>query len=596
MPSYTVPSDFIPLENTLLTSRDADQVVAFNQEGEVSWHQWQARTLAWQENLSQYQESRWAVFHSDSSEFSAILFALWSLNKTCVIPGINNATTTVDLLNHVDGFIGQFDESVLKEQSIKSAIDKPYLKKTEPVDLTILEPVQLASTQPLIEIFTSGSSGKPLAIPKTLDQLGQEIQSLEQLWGAEINHSRIVSTVSHQHIYGLLFRVLWPICAQRAFCQYNFEFIEDLSNKLNRIGDCVLISSPTHLSRLPQGLDTSLLRQSVKTVFSSGAPLNPEDSQVANVFFQANINEVFGSSETGGIAWRQQYNDQFQYWQPLPNITFRIDQQSKCLEIKSPHIAEPDWYLTSDLAQSINDSSFKLLGRSDKIVKIEGKRLSITAMENRLSEETSILEARVITLDNSLSNRRIEIGAAIVLTEAGQQQLAELGRRAFSQQLKNILLTQFERPLLPRRWRFVKKFKRNSQSKVLHQDLVDLFMQSPPPVVLPVIVKAEQENESSVLLHLIIPKDLQYFDGHFEKHPILPGVVQTHWAEHYSREYFSFSENFSGLSNIKFQQIITPGQTVTLSLNLSQKAETSSISFIYSSDSGKHASGKLNFN
>lgn len=594
MPSSISLTKFIALEDTLLTSRAADHLVAVNQTDNFAWHHWQGRVRAWQKCLNQYQKVKWAVFHSDSFEFSAILFALWSLNKTSVIPGTNNATTTLDLFDYVDGFIGQFDETHFEKN--KAIADKPYLQGVETEISFSLKSVQLNTELPLVEIFTSGSSGKPLAISKTLTQLGQEVQSLETLWGGEINDSRVISTVSHQHIYGLLFRILWPICAQRAFYQHNFEFIEDLSNKLNHIGRCILISSPTHLSRLPQGLNTSHLEKFVNSVFSSGAPLNKEDSAIAYSFFQASINEVFGSSETGGIAWRQQHNEQRQYWQSLPKVQFRIDQQSKCLEIQSTHLADSNWYLTSDLAEAIDKHSFNLLGRSDKIVKVEGKRLSITAMENRLAAETSVLEARIISLEKNVNSKRVEIGAAIVLKTEGQNLLAQLGRRAFSQKLKDILLTQFERPLLPRRWRFVHEFKRNSQSKVLHQDLVDLFMQPVPHVIWPVITKTEHENENQILLHLIIPKDLKYFDGHFDQHPILPGVVQTHWAEHYAREHFSFSENFTGLSNIKFQQIIAPGQTVTLSLNLSQKAKTSFISFSYSSDSGKHASGKLNFN
>lgn len=579
-------SSFIPLDSILLTARPPEQVFAFCPAKAISWQVWQARVHAWQECLSQYKEEKWAVFHSDSAEFSAILFALWSLNKTSCIPGINNSATTKDLEKHADGFIGQFEGHIFK----------PYLQSATAVSddtcsLAVM-PSKLNIELPLIEIFTSGSSGKPLAIAKTLTQLSREIESLEQLWGCDINSARIVSTVSHQHIYGLLFRILWPICAQRAFSRFNFEFIEDLANKLNSIGETVLISSPTHLSRLPEGLDKTHIRSLTKAVFSSGAPLKEQDSYQAFEFFHTNINEVFGSSETGGIAWRQQHSNQYQYWNVLPNVIFKIDTDSSRLQTQSPHLMTDDWYLTSDLAQGIDQHSFKLLGRSDKIVKVEGKRLSITAMENRLMAETSIEEARIITID---TNKRIEIGAAIVLSTQGLCLLAKIGRRAFSLQLKEALLTQFERPLLPRRWRFVAEFKRNSQSKVLHQDLIDLFMQTAPHVLLPVIVKTAQENENTVLLDLIVPKELRYFDGHFDQHPVLPGVVQTHWAEYYAREHFEFSENFSGLSNIKFQQIITPGQEVKLLLSLSHKNESTAISFSYSSDTGKHASGKLNF-
>lgn len=586
----TMALGFIPLEETLFTERADEQIVSFSQSNQVDWKAWQIKVRAWQQCLSHYQENKWAVFHHDSFEFSAILFALWSLDKISCIAGNNHLATTGDLEHHVDGFIGQFD----------GHISKPFLQQVNleiyNAHKVVFEPVHLDIEYPLIEIFTSGSSGKPLAITKTLQQLSQEISSLEQLWGDELKTARVVSTVSHQHIYGLLFRILWPLCAQRAFHRSNFEFIEDLANNLDSIGDFALISSPTHLSRLPQGLEKTSLQYLVKTVFSSGAPLQLEDSQRANVFFQTAINEVFGSSETGGIAWRQQHTDRYKHWKAMPNIIFEIDQGSGCLSIQSPHLPSDNWYVTSDLALAIDQHSFKLLGRSDKIVKIEGKRLSITAMENRLLEQSYIEEARIIVLENERSdNKRSEICAALILNQEGRQALAKCGRLQFSRQLKDILLQQFERPLLPRRWRFVDVLNRNSQSKILHQDLIDLFMKTIPHVTLPVIIKTEQENDSSVTLDLIVPKELRYFDGHFEQHPILPGVVQTHWAEHYARENFCFSNNFIGLSNIKFQQIISPGQQVKLSLSLIEKNDTATISFTYSSSVGKHASGKLTF-
>jgi len=585
--------NFIALEETLNQVRDPQQAFAFCPLSSMNWSQWLLRVEAWHERLLEFDEKTWAIFSTDSAEFSAILFALWAQSKTSCIVGSNNPATVEDLNQHVDGYIGQFE----------GELTKPLIRPKDVThSATHSAPFAVLNTDlPLIEIFTSGSSGKPVAIEKSISQLSHEIISLEQLWGQQLGDSSIVATVSHQHIYGLLFRVLWPICAQRRFHRYNFEFIEDLANQLNIVHNYCLISSPTHLSRLPQGLDTKNITQQGRSVFSSGAPLPASISQIAHTFFQQDIHEVFGSSETGGIAWRQQHNLNHIDWQPLPNVHFKIDHTSGCLTIKSPHLAdsqlaESQWYETSDLAKSINNTSFQLLGRNDKIVKVEGKRLSITAMENRLLAEDCINEARILLLDN----KRIEIGAALVLNEQGEQLLARIGRRAFSMQLKEKLLQQFERPLLPRKWRFVSAFKRNSQSKVLHQDLVDLFMSDIPAVIYPLVVSQSATVDNKVTIELIIPPELSYFNGHFDQQPILPGVVQVHWAEHFARQCFDFPTNFTGLTNIKFQQIILPGQDVTLELGLTEKEiankeKSFAINFAYSSSAGKHASGKLAF-
>jgi 3-hydroxymyristoyl/3-hydroxydecanoyl-(acyl carrier protein) dehydratase len=69
-----------------------------------------------------------------------------------------------------------------------------------------------------------------------------------------------------------------------------------------------------------------------------------------------------------------------------------------------------------------------------------------------------------------------------------------------------------------------------------------------------------------------------------------------HWAEHFAREEFQFTASFNGLTNIKFQQIIEPGQAVRLTLTLAEKEDRTIVGFAYSSTVGKHASGKLTFN
>ena len=64
-------------------------------------------------------------------------------------------------------------------------------------------------------IHTSGSNGEPVAIPRRLAQLDAEVRALQQAFGAGLDEALVLGTVSHQHIYGLLFRVLWPLAAGR---------------------------------------------------------------------------------------------------------------------------------------------------------------------------------------------------------------------------------------------------------------------------------------------------------------------------------------------------------------------------------------------
>ena len=56
-------------------------------------------------------------------------------------------------------------------------------------------------------LYTSGRTGVAQAITKKLGQLAREVATLERQFGQIAATAEILSTVSHQHIYGLLFRM-----------------------------------------------------------------------------------------------------------------------------------------------------------------------------------------------------------------------------------------------------------------------------------------------------------------------------------------------------------------------------------------------------
>ena len=65
---------------------------------------------------------------------------------------------------------------------------------------------------------------------------------------------------------------------------------------------------------------------------------------------------------------------------------------------------------------------------------------------------------------------------------------------------------------------------------------------------------------------LAVDAGLVGFQGHFPGHPVLPGVVQIHWAAVFGAEAFGPLGAFCGLAQVKFHQAIGPGRTVDLRL------------------------------
>ncbi len=86
-------------------------------------------------------------------------------------------------------------------------------------------PAALAETDPdtQLVIFTSGSSGDPKPIFKSYRELLNELNTLEDAFGGRLDGALFAGTVSHQHIYGLLFRLLWPLAAGRTLHSEAFQ-------------------------------------------------------------------------------------------------------------------------------------------------------------------------------------------------------------------------------------------------------------------------------------------------------------------------------------------------------------------------------------
>ena len=60
---------------------------------------------------------------------------------------------------------------------------------------------------------------------------------------------RVVGTVSHQHIYGMLFRIFWPLVSGGVSADKSADYWEQLERKLSP--ETTLVTGPAHLMRLP---------------------------------------------------------------------------------------------------------------------------------------------------------------------------------------------------------------------------------------------------------------------------------------------------------------------------------------------------------
>ena len=564
-------TNWCPLAERLLMSASDNPVAWYQPNQFLSWRDFQQKVTDWEELLSTYSGQRWALYQEDPIEFAAALLALWQLDRCACLPGDTLPATCRRLQNTVAGTIGQISvDGVPQLESV------PTARRT--TDWHRLDETMLA-----VEIFTSGSSGEPELVPKTLGQLARETETLAQRWPANNIQTRVLSTVSHQHIYGLLFRVLWPLCSGRIIAQQLCNYGEDIIAQSVGAEQLVLVSSPSHLKRLPQNVGWETLSDRWESIFTSTAPLSRELSLQLQTSLGTAIFEVYGSSETGGIAWRSQQPSQDTPWQPFDQVSISVASDNSVL-LRSSHLRDQNQFQLPDQIEQYSDGSFRLIGRQDRIAKIEGKRVSLTAIEQCLLHQNFIVEAEVISLDNG----RVITAAAIVLNDEGIDKLAKRGKLSLVKQLRILLQDRFETVVLPRKWRFIKQLPENAQGKVTTSLVASLFTTSPAHTR-PNINACQQIEEQKIELSLEIPSELIYFDGHFPDLPILAGVVQIQWARKQAEELLGIDKPFAGMEAIKFQQVIQPGNQVSLHLHY----KNGKLNFKYQSETGSHAAGRL---
>src|SRR5471032_2031724 len=287
-------SDRIENLYAAIAARPADDVAGWRAGAAVSNGRLLARARAWHALLRGQPGSDFALYLDDSLEFGAALLGAWHAGKTIWLSADTLEASCAALRASVDGFLGQFPAALLP------------LQPAESDDASTAVPMggALSTDLPALVVFTSGSTGAAQAIPKKLSQLASEVETLEVLFGAAAGDASVLATVSHQHIYGLLFKVLWPLSSGRAIHALSVSYPEELAAGM-AAGPCVLVASPAHLKRLPEHLDWRGAARMLRAVFSSGGPLAAETALAASGLLGKVPVEVYGSSETGGVAWRQ---------------------------------------------------------------------------------------------------------------------------------------------------------------------------------------------------------------------------------------------------------------------------------------------------
>ncbi len=230
-----------------------------------------------------------------------------------------------------------------------------------------------------------------------------------------------------------------------------------------------------------------------------------------------------------------------------------------------------------------SQKQFNLLGRLDRIIKLEEKRLSLDAIEQSINLLSEVVQNHTLLLDHH--NRQM-LGCIVVLSVEAQQQLRDMGKAAFIKQLKQQLQFQLESIAIPRQWRFLSQIPQNAQSKINKNYLKALFSVMLEPVIL-----SQWQELDSEYLSLEFPPELECFKGHFPHQPIYPGVGQISFIQKFAKDIWPDLIWCQGFEQLKFQNLIRPYTVVKLKLSRKEHK----VSFEMTTEQATLASGRLLF-
>jgi len=318
----------------------------------------------------------------------------------------------------------------------------------------------LAAGRTGVFLQTGGTTGEPQLWGKTARNLLEEVAA--HVHGLRIESAdHVLATVPPHHIYGLLFSVLLPLFSGATVERLSPFYPQEIAARVVASGATILVSTPTHLRALA---GVSWQAHRLRLVLSSGAPLSAGD---ARAFFERTRIwplEIYGSTETGGIAVRRQDGEDCP-WLPLPAVECRC--QDEALAVRSPFVSlaeggEPGgFFATADLAELRPDGRFLLLGRRDGVVKVGGQRVSLPGIEAAFLALPGVTDAVVLARPSPAGR-----GQEIVALVASARAASELGPA---------LRERLPSPAWPRRIRCVKEIPATPSGKRDREAILELL-------------------------------------------------------------------------------------------------------------------------
>lgn len=413
----------------------------------------------------------------------------------------------------------------------------------------------------IINFYTSGSTSEPKCIKKTLYNLYIEGNDVAKEFSfANQNNLCVKTTTTMCHLFGMTFALMLPLNCKYIIDTNKVLYPEDV-NKTN----CILVSTPAFLSSIKKHNLTFI--ENPTYIISAGAKLNDDVFE----YFEnkSSVIEIYGSTETGVIAFRTKLEDK--------ELTIFSNVKIEENNVVSKYIYNNFTEMTDNIY--VNNNKLVIYNRKDNILKIYDKRVSVDALKDRLTKNELVSDVYFFKHNNKLA-------CYCALSEKGKKSLIKNGTLYLDKVLKKDLREISE--VVPQKWKYCDEIPTKQTGKIDKEYINKLFnTKFSHPIILNTVKSSNQAEYT-----LFLSKNNNFYKGHFPDFPVTPGVVQLYYASELINHYFNVNVISGQIKRIKFVKLMFPNSIVKLSL----KKEGNTINYIYYDETSTYSSGSFSVN
>jgi acyl-coenzyme A synthetase/AMP-(fatty) acid ligase len=303
-------------------------------------------------------------------------------------------------------------------------------------------------------VFTSGSTGQPLPYRKSWGALAGVARAEIGILGL---HERpgiaLLGTVPPQHVFGLEATVLTVLQGGSAMHAGRPFYPADIRAELASLPrPRGLVTTPVHLRALLAEADEP---PPADFLLCATAPLPLKLAAQAEARFAAPLYEIYGCTESGGIAARRTVETV--EWRAMAGVRLRADDRGTW--VRGGHVEAE--VLLADVIELKHGERFLLHGRTADLVNIAGKRTSLAHLNYHLNSIEGVRDGAFVIPDQhgDAVTRLTAYVVAPGLTRRGL--MAALRRRV-------------DAAFLPRPLHFVEALPRNETGKLPRESLAGL--------------------------------------------------------------------------------------------------------------------------